>query len=219
MGEVPMEPSTRPAEIADDSSITAALRASRRARARSRSARSSRPASNWGFTSAIAARGPAKCQHVGGMGRSEMKLRSKADDQRRPLRIAGVNVRRSRPSRSPRGCPRSPACSCPRPTSTAYDPAAPRSSSTRVKPPVLLPASKQVRPVGSMPKRSSAAASLTPPRDTHGCGPCRPPPPRSPARSAPDGLRTARPSTRTSPAAIASCARARLSNRPVETSN
>ncbi len=48
------------------------------------------------------------------------------------------------------------------------DARAPRCSSTSVKPPVDAPMSSASRPVTSMPKASSACASLTPPRLTYG---------------------------------------------------
>ena len=67
-----------------------------------------------------------------------------------------------------RGSVRSRQSSCPWPTSSAITLAAPRCSRTSVKPPVDAPTSSARRPVTSIPKTSSACASLTPPRPTYG---------------------------------------------------
>src|SRR5580704_12198314 len=93
--------------------------------------------------------------------------------------------------------------------------AAPRVRRTSVKPPVEAPMSRQTRPVGSSAKASSAAASLTPPRDAQGWG-ASASIGASPATSS-EAFLSATPPTLTSPAAIAACARARLEKKPRST--
>src|SRR4051812_5249203 len=97
--------------------------------------------------------------------------------------------------------------------------AAPRCSRQSVNPPVDAPTSSAQRPEGSIPKASSAFASLTPPRDTY-CGPSATSRDTSGATIWP-GLSARRPSSpsRTSPAITAAAARERFSNSPRSTSS
>ena len=82
---------------------------------------------------------------------------------------AAVRWRALTPSTtSTRGSVRSRQSSWPWPTSRATTRRAPRRSSTSVKPPVEAPMSSASRPATSMPKASSACASLRPPRLTYG---------------------------------------------------
>ena len=77
-----------------------------------------------------------------------------------------------RSSEVTRGSRRSRSWSWPRPTSTATTMAAPRWSRQSVKPPVDGAGVEARRPPTSMPKRSRAASSLSPPRPTkRGGGP------------------------------------------------
>ncbi len=132
-----------------------------------------------------------------------------------PIASAGM-ARASRPSNErTRGSAARRGSSWPRPTSTATTWRAPRLSRTSVKPPVEAPTSRHTRPVGSRPKASRPAASFTPPREAYGWGASASIAALSAISS--EGFRSATPPTRTSPAAIAACARARLAKTPRST--
>ena len=178
---------------------------------------SARPSSNCGLTRLTShARSAASSRTLGSTSHCEMKLTSITIASGRSPRRSGVSARASRPSsETTRLSAARRGASCPRPTSTAITFAAPRAKSTSVKPPVEAPTSRQTRPEGSSAKASSAAASLTPPRDAHGWGASASIDASSATSS--DAFLSAAPPTLTSPAAIAACARARLEKKPRST--
>ena len=131
---------------------------------------------------------------------------------------SSVSARASTPSRDrTRGSAARRGSNCPWPTSTATTRLAPRASSTSVKPPVEAPRSRQAKPRGVEPERVErrGGAQHLAARDIgvgrRGLDRCT----LSPISS--DGFFSATPPTRTSPAAIAACARARLEKKPRST--
>src|SRR5581483_3434633 len=216
---VPMMSAPRAASApVTSSSVRARIESSRmtpRAFAASR-----RLASNCGFTSSTrSAPGAAHASSAAATVRSEMKERSATTTSTAPPIDAMSRLRtlvRSR--RSTRSSRVSRSWSCPCPTSTAITCRAPRWSRQSVNPPVDAPASSARRPVTSMPKCSSAASSLSPPRLTN-----RGSPPRSstgsPGATSRAGLVVGAPATVTCPAAISAAACERLATSPRRTSS
>ena len=113
---------------------------------------------------------------------------------------------------------RNDQASCPYPTSTATTCAAPRRRRQSVNPPVEAPASRPCRAATSTSKRSNAASSFPPARDTNLRG--------GPTSStgvlgstSVEGLLAARPETMTRPSRTATCACVRVATRPRRTSS
>src|SRR5215207_2709686 len=179
-----------------------------------------RPASNCGFTSSTRSpSGAVQRASAGATVTSEMNERSATVRSTAPPRSLGSRWRTLARSRTvTRGSSRSDQASWPRPTSTASTCTAPAWRRQSVKPPVEAPASRARRPRASTSKRSSAAASFSPPRDTKRGG--------SPviwmgssAATSRVGAGAGLPPTRTRPAAIASTAWRRLPSIPRRTSS
>ena len=179
-----------------------------------------RPASNCGLISNTAsAPSAATPASAGATSRREMNDRSATTRSTGSPTSARVRWRALRRSRTvTRGSLRSDQASWPVPTSTATTEAAPCCRRQSVNPPVEAPASSARRPATSTANRSSAATSFSPPRETKRAG--------GPSRwtgSSGDTSRPGRsaraPETSTSPASMASCARARDSVSPRRTSS
>ena len=103
------------------------------------------------------------------------------------------------------------------PTSIATTRAAPRRSRQSVNPPVDAPASSASRRSGSTPKRSSAAASLSPPRETNPALARAATTIATSAATMEDGLTAVAPPTRTRPESTAVRASSRSPARPLRT--
>src|SRR4029077_16629884 len=179
-----------------------------------------RPASNCGFTRTTeAAPRDAHRASAGSARRSEMKERSATTTAGMYGSIVGARSRTFvRSITVTRGSIRRLQASGPSPTSTAITRAAPRWRRQSVNPPVEAPASRQSRPPGSTAKRSSAAASLPPARDTKARGGAESATEASAATSDP-ALVAVTPATVTLPAFTASCAWDRLAASPRRTSS